>query len=66
MKWKMLPENSLTPEKLKTFKGLENLTDQQAAYYCEQINTYAAILIRSIPIEEINASNGAIEQNPLY
>jgi hypothetical protein len=49
----MSNEKNLTPEKLKTYKGLENLTDKEAEYLCEQIKNYSAILLRAFPFEKI-------------
>lgn len=48
----MATPNQLTPEQLKKFKGLENLTDSEAEYFCEQVNQYAAILLMAFPFEE--------------
>lgn len=43
---------SLTPDKLKTFPGYENLTDQQAEVLTEQFNKLAAILVK-VDIEKV-------------
>ncbi len=49
---KMSNEKKLTPEKLKTFKGLENLTDESAKYLSEQINSFARLLIKIKPLKK--------------
>lgn len=48
----MSTQNHLTPDDLKKFKGLENLTDEQAIYFAEQVNNYAAILLMAFPLDE--------------
>ena len=43
----------LTPQSLKKYKGLENISDEQAAYLYEQLTQYAAILLHAFPFEKI-------------
>jgi hypothetical protein len=52
----MLTNNFLTPEKLKTFKGLENLSDDCAKRLTEQINFLARLLIKIKPIQKFSAN----------
>jgi hypothetical protein len=54
----------LTPQSLKTFKGLENITDEQAAYLHEQLNQYASILLHAFPFEKIKGEINEEKNSP--
>ena len=43
----------LSPENIRTYKGHENLTDEQAEQLHEQLTQLAAILIRVYPIQTV-------------
>jgi hypothetical protein len=48
----MSTDKKLTPEILKTFKGLEKLTEEQAQELTDQLNALAQILIKGEPIKK--------------
>jgi hypothetical protein len=52
----MLTDKNLTPEKLKTFKGLENLSEDAATLLTEQINSLARLLIKIKPFKKTSAN----------
>lgn len=55
-------QNQITGDELKKFKGFENLTDEQAEYFAEQVNNYAAILLMAFPFDETKKNSIDLKQ----
>lgn len=53
---------SLTPEKLKTFKGYENLSDSEAEELTASIKIFALLLYQVANIEVQDTNNNQLKQ----
>ena len=54
----------LTVEKLKQYKGLENISDKEAEEMLESIKRYSNILLRAYPFEKLKEEIEKEEKNP--